>query len=126
MGKRLFTRKFDCFTITQTTKRKNTIQSTPISILYLFYTVNTLKRMEWKRNILCPGLVYQNVEGLRKPGMLWGLLACFLPCVSIMVLRKGAKDQYGISRQGCCRLGPPTFYVGSMAEDATCLLCCTA
>merc|ERR1711973_292038 len=87
---------------------------------------NTLKRMEWKQNILCPCLVYQNVEGLRKPGMLWGLLACFLPCVSIMVLRKEARDQYGIGKQGCCRFGTPTFYVGSIAEDTICLLCCTA
>merc|ERR1712018_682076 len=58
-----------------------------------------------------PCAAYKDAEDLNKPGILYGLLACFIPCVPIMLLRGEAREKYGIE--------------GSVAGDAMAAWCCT-
>merc|ERR1719228_809003 len=99
----------------------------PFDAIYFISKEKGINMSDWKQDVFCPCqdletclcgtcctpcLVYQNAEGLQKPGILWGLLSCFVPCIPIMILRNEARNQYGIE--------------GSVAGDAVCSWCCTA
>jgi len=55
-------------------------------------------------------LTYQNAEALGKSGPLYLLLECIIPCLPILLLRKEAREKYGIE--------------GSTAGDVACAVCC--
>jgi len=57
-----------------------------------------------------PCLVYRNAEDLNKSGILCGLLACFIPCIPVLLLRGEAREKYGIE--------------GSTLGDVAATFCC--
>ena len=59
-----------------------------------------------------PCLVKRNADDLGKPGFLYCLLSCCIPCVPIFILRQEAREKYGIE--------------GSTGEDALCSFFCAS
>lgn len=61
--------------------------------------------------LFCPFcLICQNARGMDKSGCLYSILACFVPCLAITMLRSEARKEYGIP--------------GNLCEDALCSWCC--
>ena len=61
----------------------------------------------------CPCLlIMRNGDDLGRSGLACCLVGCFLPCVSIFLLRQEARERYGID--------------GTTANDALCSCCCGA